>query len=74
VLTLIVSLFVVISFIVDSALKLITQAVENDQQEQLETIVQSIKLRTHQIEEFYTQNEDGNIATFITHHHIFSFL
>jgi hypothetical protein len=38
---------------------LITQAVENDHQDQLESLVQSIKYRTNQIEEFYTQNEDG---------------
>lgn len=46
-------------FLVDNVLKLITQAVENDDQERLEELIQSIKLRTHQIEEFYTQNEDG---------------
>jgi hypothetical protein len=45
---------------VDNILKLITQAVENDQQDRLEAIVQSIKLRTNQLEEFYAQNEDGD--------------
>lgn len=45
--------------LVDNALRLITQAVEKDDQNTLELLIQSIKLRSNEIEEFYAQNEDG---------------
>mmetsp|Transcript_1758 Transcript_1758/g.1767 ORF Transcript_1758/g.1767 Transcript_1758/m.1767 type:complete len:389 (+) Transcript_1758:35-1201(+) len=47
---------------VDNALRLITQAVEKDDQNTLELLIQSIKLRSNEIEEFYAQNEDDDRA------------
>jgi hypothetical protein len=49
---------------VDNVIKLISQAVENDQQDRLEILVQSIKLRTNQLEEFYARNEDGTLSPY----------
>ena len=44
---------------VDCAIRLIQQAVENDDQSKLEELINSIKQRTMEIEEFYAQNDDG---------------
>jgi hypothetical protein len=44
---------------VDLAIRLIQQAVENDDQKQLEELINSIQQRTLEIEEFYAQNDEG---------------
>jgi len=44
---------------VDLAIRLIQQAVENDDQSGLDDLMESIKQRIHEIEEFYAENDEG---------------
>lgn len=44
---------------VDLAIRLIQQAVENDDQKLLEELISSIQQRAMEIEEFYAKNDEG---------------
>ena len=50
---------------VDLAIRLVSAAVENDNQQQVEDLMDSIQYRIDQIEEFYAQNESGELARFV---------
>jgi hypothetical protein len=45
--------------LVDQVLRLVQQAVEQDDQNKLAELIDSIENQSHVIEEFYSQNDDG---------------